>query len=91
MNVLVLGCIWVVVGAGTATLPIRYQTIPSLALLLSAPWLIWQIGSQYGWMPLLLAVAAVLSMFRKPLRYLALRASGTSPESARTRVVGDQR
>ncbi len=91
MNVLVLGCIWVVLGAGTATLPIRYQTVPGLVLLLSAPWLFWQIGSQFGWLPLLVAVAAFLSMFRKPLRYLALRAVGTPRETARERVVGDRR
>ncbi|SDJ94605.1 DUF2484 family protein [Aliiruegeria lutimaris] len=91
MNVLVLGCIWVLLGAATAMLPIRYQTLPGLALLLSAPWLIWQIGSEYGWLPLLLAIAAVLSMFRKPLRYFALRATGATREGARQRILGDRR
>ncbi|NDR56569.1 DUF2484 family protein [Aliiruegeria sabulilitoris] len=90
MNVLVLGCLWVLLGAATAMLPLRYQTLPGLTLLLSAPWLVWQIGGDYGWLPLLLATVAVLSMFRKPLRYLALRVTGATRESARGRVLGER-
>ena len=86
MNVLVLGCLWVLAGACVAMLPMRYQYLPGSVLLLAAPWLIWQIGVEYGWLPLLLATAAFISMFRKPLRYLTLRALGRSREAARAKV-----
>ncbi|RYH07662.1 DUF2484 family protein [Tropicimonas sp. IMCC6043] len=81
MNVLVLGCLWVLVGTATALMPMRYQYLPGFLLLLSAPVLIWKIGVAYGWLPLLLVTAAFASMFRKPLRALALWALGGRGES----------
>ncbi len=86
MNALMLGCVWVLVATGVALLPMRYQYIPGALLLLAAPVLIWQIGLSYGWVPLVLAAAAFVSMFRKPLRYLALRAAGKTRDEAMGRV-----
>ena len=36
MNALILGCIWVLAATGVAMLPMRYQYVPGLALLLAA-------------------------------------------------------
>lgn len=79
MNILVLGCLWVLAASATAMLPMRYQFPPGLALLIAAPVLIWQIGAEYGWLPLLLAAAAFVSMFRKPLKHLVGKLLGRKP------------
>ncbi len=89
MNALLWGCIWVVAATCVAFLPMRYQYLPGFALLLAAPVLIWQIGAAYGWPALLLAAFAFVSMFRKPLRYMALRAMGRSRDEAMGRVAGE--
>ncbi|PRY26004.1 uncharacterized protein DUF2484 [Aliiruegeria haliotis] len=86
MSVLVLGCLWVVAATIVALLPMRYQFIPGFALLLAAPVLLWMVGREWGWLPLLLALAAFISMFRKPLRYLTLRALGRSRDQAMGRT-----
>ncbi|MDV7142610.1 DUF2484 family protein [Tropicimonas sp. TH_r6] len=82
MSVLILACLWVLAAAAVAMLPLRYQYLPGIALLLCAVVLIWQIGATYGLLPLSLAAVAVVSMFRKPLRYLVLRLIGRSREEA---------
>ncbi len=89
MNALGWGWVWVVAATLVAFLPMRYQIVPGLGLLLSAPVLIWGIGAAYGWIPVLLATAAFVSMFRRPLRYLALRALGRSREEAMGRAGGE--
>ncbi|SFC06581.1 DUF2484 family protein [Tropicimonas isoalkanivorans] len=89
MNALFWGCIWVVAATVVAVLPMRYQYVPGVGLLLAAPILIWQIGAAYGWPALLVAAFAFASMFRKPLRYFALRAVGRSREDARSQVTGE--
>ncbi|WP_068119306.1 DUF2484 family protein [Tropicimonas marinistellae] len=86
MNALVWGCLWVMAATAVAMLPMKYQYVPGLGLLLAAPWLIWNIGAAYGWVPLLIATAAFVSMFRKPLRYMILRAAGRSREEAMGRA-----
>lgn len=86
MDILVLACLWVFAATGTALLPMRFQYLPGIGLLIAAPWIILQVGLQFGWLPLLLAAAAVISMFRKPLRYLTLRLAGQTRDAARSRV-----
>ncbi|WP_422029193.1 DUF2484 family protein [Roseovarius sp.] len=71
-----LACLWVVAAALVAMLPMRWQFVPGLALLLGAPVLIWRLGVEYGLPAALVAVLAVLSMFRRPLQYYARRALG---------------
>lgn len=73
---LILGAIWAIVAAITAMLPMRGQMIPGSALLLSAPVLLGYIAYQHGVWVLLLGLAAFLSMFRNPLKYLVRRAMG---------------
>lgn len=64
---LILACLWVVAGAAVAMLPMRLQYLPGGLLLLAAPFLIVWIGIEYGWLWVLVAVFALLSMFRRPL------------------------
>jgi thiol:disulfide interchange protein len=89
MNALILGSLWVVAATVVALLPMRFQILPGLALLAAAPWLIWRIGVEFGWLPSLLALAAFVSMFRKPLRYLALRTMGRSRDEAMGQTSGE--
>lgn len=76
MTPLVLGALWVLAATATAFLPMRRQRGPGLALLLAAPVLLVWIGVAHGWLWVAFGVFAFVSMFRKPLRYLALRALG---------------
>ncbi|MEQ8293686.1 MAG: DUF2484 family protein [Roseovarius sp.] len=80
--VFLLACLWVVAAALVAMLPMRWQFAPGLALLLGAPVLIWCLAVAYGWPAALVAVLAVLSMFRRPLQYYARRALGRGTEAA---------
>lgn len=78
---LFLVCIgWVLAATVVAFLPMRYQYIPGIALLLAAPVLIWMISQQFGWVYVGLGLFAFVSMFRNPLRYFAKRAMGQRPE-----------
>ncbi|MEN8894908.1 MAG: DUF2484 family protein [Yoonia sp.] len=77
---LIIGCIWVLAGTVTALLPMRRQYIPVVTLLILAPVLIIWIGYDVGWLVGGLCLAAFLSMFRNPLRYLWARARGQRPE-----------
>jgi hypothetical protein len=73
-------CAWVILGAVTAALPMRYQIFPGSVLLLSIiPLLVW-LGIQNGWLWVAIGLAAFLSMFRRPLLYLIARARGQHPE-----------
>jgi hypothetical protein len=68
---LVLGCVWVLAATGTVLLPVRLREVPGLGLLLAAAgWLAMDHGAGLG----LLAAAAVLSIFCRPLAALLLRA-----------------
>ena len=80
MTIVILSCLWVLAGALVAMLPMRHQYAPGIALLALAPVLIWMIGRDYGVVPAALAVLALVSMFRKPLRYFSRRLRGERPE-----------
>lgn len=68
---LILACFWVLAAAITALLPMRYQYVPGLTLLiLSVPLTIF-VGVQLGWVWVAIVLFAVLSMFRRPLVALA--------------------
>jgi hypothetical protein len=67
---------WVFASAAVAMLPMRRQYVPGVLLLLAAPVLIVMIGLKMGWLLAALALAAFLSMFRNPLRYLIARLRG---------------
>ncbi len=78
---LLLACIaWVLIATAVAFLPMRYQYAPGIALLLAAPVLIWFVAIELGFVAAFFACFALVSMFRKPLRFFALKAFGQSPE-----------
>lgn len=73
---LVAACLWGLAATLTAFLPMRWQFMPGLALLLLAlPLLVW-LGATHGIWVALLGFAGFLSMFRRPLWYLGRRALG---------------
>lgn len=65
----ILAVTWVFAATAVAMLPMRRQYLPGSILLFAAPFLIGTLGYQYGWIAGIGALAAFLSMFRKPLRY----------------------
>ncbi|NBD30077.1 MAG: DUF2484 family protein [Alphaproteobacteria bacterium] len=72
--------LWVFAATITALLPMRHQYLPGITLLIAAPVLIIWLGAAHGWGWSALALAAFVSMFRNPLRYLWARARGHRPE-----------
>ncbi|NKB27099.1 MAG: DUF2484 family protein [Rhodobacteraceae bacterium] len=65
----ILGCLWVLAATIVALLPMRRQYVPGVSLLIAAPALIAFLGWQHGLWLALIAVLALLSMFRNPLIY----------------------
>lgn len=80
MTLLWLCVVWVFASAGVAMLPMKHQYVPGVALLIAAPVLIVLIGLQVGWIPALLALAAFVSMFRNPLRFIIAKLRGQNPQ-----------
>jgi hypothetical protein len=80
---LLLASLWVVAATVTALLPMRRQYVPGVTLLVLAPFLLGYIGWQHGFWIAALGLAAFVSMFRNPLRYLWRRARGEKPEIPR--------
>ncbi|MGJ8616500.1 MAG: DUF2484 family protein [Sulfitobacter sp.] len=80
MTLLWLSILWVFSSVGVAMLPMRRQYIPGVALLIAAPVLIVMIGLQVGWIVAALALAAFVSMFRNPLKYIFAKLKGENPE-----------
>lgn len=69
-------CLWVLASGLVAMLPMRLQFVPGLALLAAiGPLLVW-VGVDSGAWYALAGLFALLSMYRRPLRYLILRALG---------------
>ncbi|WP_372573757.1 DUF2484 family protein [Ruegeria jejuensis] len=66
---ILLAVAWVCAATLVALLPMRLQYKPGGALMLAAPALIVFIGYQHGALVGLVALAAFVSMFRKPLAY----------------------
>lgn len=80
---LILGCVWVIAATLVALMPMRRQFGPGLALLVAAPVLIVWIGVVHGWVWAAFGLFAFLSMFRRPLLFLAARALGRDPQAPR--------
>lgn len=81
MILFVVACCWVILATGVAFLPYRHQFIPGLMLLIAAPVLIYLITREFGFVPGAAAALGFVSMFRKPLRYLARKALRQSENS----------
>ncbi|WIY25518.1 DUF2484 family protein [Parasedimentitalea psychrophila] len=67
MNSVVLAAVWALAATTVAFLPMRWQFVPGVLLLAAAPVIIAVLGVQHGGIPALIGVAAVVSMFRRPL------------------------
>ncbi|MBM1687844.1 DUF2484 family protein [Sulfitobacter geojensis] len=80
MTLMLICILWVFASAGVAMLPMRQQYIPGIALLIAAPVLIFFIGQQVGWVMALLAIAAFVSMFRNPLKFIVAKLRGQNPQ-----------
>ncbi len=75
-TLLILCCLWGIAATVVALLPMRFQMVPGILLLAAAPVLLYFLTKQHGFAVFLLALAAVLSMFRRPLFYLLRRLFG---------------
>lgn len=71
MTLVVSCCLWVLTATAVALMPMRRQFLPGLILLLAAPALLIWILLAAGPVWALGAALAFVSLFRKPLRYLA--------------------
>ncbi|MEN8660551.1 DUF2484 family protein [Marivita sp.] len=81
MSMLLWLCIgWVFASALVAMLPMRWQYLPGVLLLLAAPVLIGSIAMTIGFWAALAALLAFGSMFRNPLRYFWKRLTGQMVE-----------
>lgn len=76
----VIAALWVVLASAVAFLPMRLQMLPGLGLLIAAPVVIVWLGIDHGWIVALVAVLALVSMFRKPLGYVWGRMRGQPGE-----------
>ncbi|MHA6267969.1 DUF2484 family protein [uncultured Aliiroseovarius sp.] len=73
---LIAAALWVLAATAVAFLPMRRQFAPGLVLLVAAPALIGWIGVLHGWLWAGIGVVGFVSMFRRPLWYLARRSLG---------------
>ncbi len=80
---LIFAALWALAATCVALLPMRYQYVPGVALLVAAPFLIGYIGLQHGIFLALLGLIGFVSMFRNPLIYFYRRARGEHPEIPR--------
>lgn len=77
---LIAACLWVLIAALVAMLPMRLQYPPALALLIAVPFgLVW-IAHDHGWLYAVAGFTAFVSMFRNPLIYFWRRARGQTHE-----------
>lgn len=76
MTLVWLCLIWVFLSVTVATLPLRMQYIPGAILLVAGPVLIILIGFEVGVVFSLLGLAAFVSMFRNPLRFVLAKLRG---------------
>ncbi|MFK7838068.1 MAG: DUF2484 family protein [Sulfitobacter sp.] len=83
MTLLWLCVLWVFASVAVAMLPMKHQYFPGIALLIAAPILLFMIGQQVGWIAALAGLAAFISMFRNPLRFIWAKLRGQNPELPR--------
>ena len=70
---LISAAIWVLAATVVAMLPMRLQWVPGVALLLAAPVLLGWMAVDHGPWWIVVGGLAFLSMYRRPLGYLARR------------------
>ena len=77
---MIVSALWVLAATATALLPMRFQYLPGVSLLVLAPFLILWLEYDYGWVWSVAAFAGFASMFRNPLKYIYARLRGQNPE-----------
>ena len=77
----VIAIFWAIASTIVAFLPMRRQYLPGGILLFSAPLVILFIGYQHGWLLILPAILAFVSMYRNPLRYFWRKWRGQPTET----------
>ena len=75
---LLSACIWALIATFVALIPMRFQYVPGLTLLILAPVILIGIGIQHGVWLALAGLVGFVSMFRHPLRYLWRKATGAA-------------
>lgn len=70
---LISAAIWVLAATVVAMLPMRLQWVPGVALLLVAPVLLGWMAVDHGPWWIVVGGLAFVSMYRRPLGYLARR------------------
>ena len=78
---LLIASLWVLAATIVALLPMRRQYAPGVTLLILAPPVIGFLGYQHGWLLAFGGVLALVSMFRRPLRFGIARLRGQNPEA----------
>ncbi|GAB5445594.1 DUF2484 family protein [Gymnodinialimonas sp.] len=73
---LTLACIWAVLSAFVAMMPMRFQWPLGFPLLVLSIPMVGYVGYSHGWIWSAVIVAGVISMYRNPLRYFLNRARG---------------
>lgn len=76
-----LAVFWAIASTIVAFLPMRRQYLPGGTLLFSAPLVILFLGYQHGWVWVIPALLAFLSMYRNPLRYFWRKWRGLPEEN----------
>lgn len=79
---LTLACLWVLVSAMVAMLPIRFHWRLGFPLLLLSVPLVGFVGYTHGWIWSVVITLAVISMFRNPLRYFLNKARARARKGA---------
>lgn len=77
---IIISSVWVLLATFTAFLPMRFQYVPGVTLLVLAPVMIIWLGADFGWGWSVAAFLGFASMFRNPLKYFYARARGQRPE-----------
>lgn len=80
---LIIASLWALAATIVALLPMRFQYVPGVSLLVAAPFVIGLIGYQHGVWVALLGLAAFMSMFRNPLIFFWRKFKGESPQVPR--------
>lgn len=74
MTSITVMCIWALATMGLAPLPIKYQVLPGLGLLLVLPVILVWLARDHGALAVCVSIFAAVSLFRNPLWALVLGA-----------------
>jgi hypothetical protein len=68
---LTLASLWIIAASCVAMLPMRWQFIVGIPMLVMVPPLLWFVGHQVGWIWVTVIAVGLASMFRRPLWSIA--------------------